>query len=330
MLQVKIAELDRTAMREIGADILGVNSSNGNIMGTQIGGAFVEAIGSAATGGVMDDIGNITAGGLTATALGAVSSSTTAFGLFPSGDWQILLNVLRENGVIGILAEPNLMTMSGHEASFLAGGEFPVPIPQSNSGIGSGGATIEFKDFGVQLVFVPYVMDDGRIRLHVEPEVSTIDFSIGTTLVVGGDPVPGLNTRRASTTVEMREGQTLMIAGLLEVDLDANTTRIPGLGDLPYIGPLFSNTSHKRVEKELIVLVTPRLVAPLNPDQLGPLPGENIKDPTDKEFYLFNRIEGRTCEKFRSTTSWDRPWTRMQRMEMEQNYGHGPIGYSKY
>ena len=316
MLQVRIAELDRTAMRKIGADILKVDPSNGNLVGTQIGGATIEAAGAAA------------GAGLASLAGGAISASTTAFGIFPTGDFQILMRALRENAVLTVLAEPNLMAMSGHQASFLAGGEFPVPVPQSGAGAG-GGVTVEFKEFGVQLVFVPYVMDDERIRLHVIPEVSTIDFSIGTTLVVGGDPVPGVNTRKAETTVEMREGQTLAIAGLLELDLSANTQRIPGLGDLPYIGPMFSNTSHKRVEKELLVIVTPHLVSPMNPDQVGPLPGENIKDPTDKELFLFNRIEGRTCREFRATNAWDRPWTRTQRMEMEQNYGNGPIGYSR-
>jgi pilus assembly protein CpaC len=314
MLQVRIAELNRTAMREIGTDILAVDSSTGNIVGTQIGGALVDGIGSAGAGGLVGE------------ALGAISPSTTGFGIFPSGDFQILLQALRDNSVLTILAEPNLMAMSGHEASFLAGGEFPVPVPGQG---GFNGNTIEFKDFGVQLVFVPYVMDNDKIRLRVAPEVSTIDFSIGTTLVVGGDRVPGVNTRKAETTVEMEEGQTLAIAGLLDVELDAGTQRIPGLGDLPYIGPMFSNTSHKRQEKELLVLVTPYLVSPMNADQVGPVPGEGIKDPTDKEFYLLNRIEGRTCEQFDSTTSWDRPWTRMQRMEMEQTHGYGPIGYSR-
>ena len=315
LLQVRIAELNRTALREIGANMLGV--SNDAIVGTQIAGPF-GAGGSAGGGGGF--------GGLIDLASSAVGS-TTAFGIFGGGDFSIFLKALRDNGVLSILAEPNLIAMNGHEAQFLAGGEFPVPVPQGGSGI-NGGITVEFKDFGVQLMFVPYILDDGRIRLHVEPEVSTIDFTIGTTLVVGGEPIPGLNTRKAATTVEMEQGQTLAMAGLLQIGLDARTERIPGLGDLPYIGPFFSNTSHDRVKKELLVMVTPHLVEPLDADQVGCLPGEDIRDPTDKEFYLFNRIEGRTCEEFRATTSWDRPYVR-ERLQMEACYGCGPMGFSQ-
>jgi pilus assembly protein CpaC len=314
MLQVRIAELNRTAMREVGADILAVDSSTGNIIGTQIGGAIITALGTAG-------------GGLTGTATGEIGNSSTAFGLFPSGDWQVLLNILRSNSVLSILAEPNLVALNGHKASFLAGGQFPIPVPQGGAGVNS--VTIEFKDFGVHLDFVPYIQDDGIIRLHVDSEVSTIDFSIGTTLVVGGDPVPGLNTRKANTTVEIRQGQTLAIAGLLNVELDAQTERIPGLGDLPYIGPFFSNTSHERVEKELIVLVTPLLVAPMDSCEVGPLPGSEIKDPNDKEFYLLNRIEGRTGRHHRSTTSWDNPLGLVECLELQNRCTCGPVGFSE-
>jgi pilus assembly protein CpaC len=311
MLQVRIAELNRTALREVGADILAVDPSSGNIVGTQIGGAIITALGTGSTG----------------TATGEIGNSSTAFGLFPSGDWQVLLNILRSNSVLSILAEPNLVALNGHKASFLAGGQFPIPVPQG--GGGNNTVTIEFKDFGVHLDFVPYIQDDGIIRLQVDSEVSTIDFSIGTTLVVGGDPVPGLNTRKANTTVEIRQGQTLAIAGLLNVELDAQTERIPGLGDLPYIGPFFSNTSHERVEKELIVLVTPLLVAPMDSCEVGPLPGSEIKDPNDKEFYLLNRIEGRTGRHHRSTTSWDNPLGLVECLELQNRCTCGPVGFSE-
>ncbi|MCH7750649.1 MAG: hypothetical protein IH898_00625 [Planctomycetes bacterium] len=316
MLQVRIAELNRTALRKVGADILAIDSSTGNIVGTQIGGAIIEAAGLGGLIGGAEELA------------GDIGSSTTAFGIFPSGDWQILLNILRRNSVLNILAEPNLVALNGHHASFLAGGQFPIPVPQ-----GSGGAansvTIEFKDFGVHLDFVPYIQDDGIIRLQVDSEVSTIDFSIGTTLVAGGDPVPGLNTRKTSTTVEIRQGQTLAIAGLLNVELDAQTARIPGLGDLPYIGPFFSNTSHERVEKELIVLVTPLLVSPMDSCEVGPLPGSEIKDPNDKEFYLLNRIEGRTGRHHRSTTSWDNPLGLVECLELQNRCTCGPVGFSE-
>ena len=203
------------------------------------------------------------------------------------------------------MAEPNLMTMSGHRA-----GSWPAansPARAQSTGGASNTTTVEWKDFGVKLDFLPFVIDDETIRMTVTPEVSTIDYSLGTTLVVGGSPVPGLNTRNASTTVELRQGQTLAIAGLLQVSINAETSRIPGLGDLPIIGPMFSNTSHERQEKELVVLVTPYLAAPMEACQVPALPGADIKDPTAWEFYFLNRIEGRpartTGRRCRTTAS---------------------------
>jgi pilus assembly protein CpaC len=311
MLKVRIAELNRTALREIGADIMAVDPSSGTIVGTSIAGNTISKLGSLS--------------GATA-AERTIAPTTTAFGIFPNADFDILIRALRRNSVLNILAEPNLVALSGHRASFLAGGQFPVPVPQGIGG-GSNTVTIEFKNFGVQLDFVPTVLDKDTVRLSVYPEVSTIDFSLGTILVPGGTPVPGLNTRKTSTTVELRQGQTLAIAGLLQVELDGQTDRIPGLGDLAYIGPLFSNTSHKRVEKELLVLVTPLLVEPMTPSQPICLPGENIQDPTDKEFYFKNRIEGRTGADFRATTAWDRESVREQ-IQYENHHVCGPCGYS--
>jgi len=310
-LQVRIAELDRTGLREIGADFL-YASPNGTIIGTQIGGAAVNAT----TGGGI--------GGLAGSAENNLGSNTTVFGIFPSMDLNIFIRALRQNSLLSVLAEPNLVAMSGHEASFLAGGQFPVPI--ANGALAQPG--IQFKDFGVQLRFVPYILDDDRIRLEVAPEVSTIDNALGVTLA-GSNPVPGINTRRVSTTVEMRQGETLALAGLLQITLDAQTSRVPGLGDLPYLGPFFSNTSHRRIEKELLVLVTPFLVAPAPPGETFALPGEEIEEPTDYEFYLLNRIEGRTGSHHRSTTNWDDPLGIIEKMEFEQQCLHGPVGLSR-
>jgi pilus assembly protein CpaC len=311
MLQVKIGELNRTALREIGADWL-FRWANGNTIGTRITGSTP----------IINQDGD------SFLRLLNLGDNTTAFGVFPSGSVNIMLRALRDNSVLNVLAEPNLIALSGQQASFLAGGQFPVPVPQSGGGL-TNNVTIQFKNFGVQLTFVPFVLDDETIRLQVAPEVSSIDFSLGTTLVQGGDPVPGLSTRRVETTVELKQGSTLALAGLLQVDLDARTQRIPGIGDLPYIGPLFSNTTHRRVEKELLVLVTPYLVQPMSPDQVPPLPGSEIKDPNDKEFYFLNRIEGRTGRDFRATTSWDNAWHLVEHMKLEQCYMQGPVGYSE-
>ena len=234
---------------------------------------------------------------------------------------------MEQNQLLSIMAEPNLMTMSGHRARFLAGGQFPVPVPQSTGGA-SNTTTVEWKDFGVKLDFLPFVIDDETIRMTVTPEVSTIDYSLGTTLVVGGSPVPGLNTRNASTTVELRQGQTLAIAGLLQVSINAETSRIPGLGDLPIIGPMFSNTSHERQEKELVVLVTPYLVAPMEACQVPALPGADIKDPTAWEFYFLNRIEGRRRADYRATVPDDCVHT-ARRINLEHQSISGPVGFSE-
>src|SRR5262249_43548927 len=160
------------------------------------------------------------------------------------------LNALRQNNMLKILAEPNLVALSGFQASFLAGGEFPVPVPQVSATGVAPTVTVRFKEFGVRLNFVPYIQDEETIRPQVAPAVSQTDSSIATTLVAGGTPVPGLNTRKAQTTVELRQGQTLAIAGLIQLTLSGQTTRIPGLGDLPILGPFFSNTTGQRQEKE--------------------------------------------------------------------------------
>ena len=313
MLQVRIAELNRTALREVGHD-LGYANSEGTILGTKIGGAAVDAL-------------SILGGGVSGSAVSGTSINTTAFGIFPDANFEVMLRLLRQNSLLRVLAEPNLIALSGHRANFLAGGEFPVPVPQSSAG-SFGTTTVEFREFGVRLEFVPYVLDDGVIRLAVVPEVSSIDFSLGTTLVSGGSPVPGLNTRRAATTVELREGQTLAIAGLLEIELAGNTGRIPGLGDLPYIGPFFSNNSHRSVEKELLVLVSPHLVEPLARGQTVPLPGQCIMEPNDKEFFLLNRIEGRTGRPHRSTVEYE-PVMKKLLMDYESACIEGPCGYSR-
>jgi pilus assembly protein CpaC len=302
LLQVRVAELNRTGMREIGADTF-FEFGPGNILGTRIGGANV-------------DLTGLTPG-----------STTTGFGIFPHARIEIILRALREASLIRVLAEPNLVALSGHEASFLAGGEFPVPVPQGSTGFSN--VTVRFKEFGVQLNFVPYILDDDAIRLEVRPEVSTIDESLGTTLVVGGDPVPGINTRRVHTTVELRQGESLALAGLLQVAIDGDTKRIPGLGDVPIIGPLFSNTTHKRVEKELLVLVTPYLVSPMQPHEVGLMPGDEVEDPNDHEFYLLNRIEGRTGGGHRSTVSWDDPLGIRRRIRREREQVRGTAGFSR-
>jgi pilus assembly protein CpaC len=334
MLKVRIAELNRTSLRQIGSNFLGVDPTNGAIVGSSIAGTntFEGQIGQPANILTGPNIFNNRNGYRTLTGsanLAAAGTATTAFGIFQSANFEFMLNALRRNGFLKILAEPNLVALNGQLASFLAGGEFPVPVPQVSAAGVAPTITVRFREFGVRLGFVPYILDGDIIRLTVAPEVSNIDFTIAVTLVSGGSPVPGLNTRKAQTTVELREGQTLAMAGLLQLTLDGTTARIPGLGDLPILGPLFSNTTNERIEKELVVLVTPYLIEPMQHDQVPPTPGDEVKGPNDLEFYFLNRLEGRTGKDHRATTNWDDPLNLRKHLNLEKKYVQGPVGYSE-
>ncbi len=325
LLKVRIAELNRTSLRQIGANFLGVDPRNGAIVGTQIGvpATALGQVGNSVT--TPTSIGRQLYGG----AETGSTTATTLFGIFQDNHFEFMLSALRQNGLVKILAEPNLVALSGQRASFLAGGEYPVPIPQvSGSGVAPT-ITVTFKQFGVLLSFLPTIIDDDVIRLAVAPEVSEIDTAVSVTLVAGGSAVPGLSTRKAETTVELHPGQTLAMAGLLQLELDGTTTRIPYLGDLPIIGPFFSNSTAARIEKELVVLVTPYLVEPMHKGQVPSTPGDEVKEPGDLEFYLLNRIEGRTGRDVRSTTSWDDPFHVSHVLDLERNYVAGPSGFSQ-
>ena len=328
MLKVRIAELNRTALRLIGSNFLGVDPRTGAIVGSQIS-SSVGATGQVGAPGQVGIRSNQIIGTATA-GIGPLTgqSGTTVFGIFRDGNFMFTLDALRRNSLLKILAEPNLVAFNGQQASFLAGGEFPVPIPQVSTGGIAPTITVRFKEFGVRLGFVPYILDGDRIRLTVAPEVSQIDFTIAVTLVAGGSPVPGLNTRKALTTVELEQGQTLAIAGLLQLQLDGTTQRIPGLGDLPIIGPFFSNTTSERIEKELVVLVTPYLIEPMNHDQVPPTPGDEVKEPNDLELFFLNRLESRTGTDFRATTKWDDVFHLRDLLHLERKYVQGPVGFS--
>ena len=336
LLKVRIAELNRTSLRQIGSNFLGVDPKTGSIVGSNIAGS-ANAVGNilpptattgSGSGSSSSTVPASVARNLTGTGSLAVGAAATIFGIFQDSNFEFTLNALRSNGVLKILAEPNLVALHGQRASFLAGGEFPVPVPQVSASGTAPTVTVNFKQFGVQLGFLPYIMDGDIIRLSVTPEVSNIDNSVAVTLVAGGSAVPGLNTRRAQTTVELRQGQTLAIAGLLQLQLNANTNRIPGLGDLPIIGPFFSNVSSQRTEKELVVLVTPYLIEPMDSNQVSPTPDENYKEPNDLEFFFLGRIEARTGRDWRSTTGWADPFDLVRLLKLEKRYVQGPSGFS--
>jgi pilus assembly protein CpaC len=210
----------------------------------------------------------------------------------------MFIDALKEDGLLKVLAEPTLITLSGKNANFLAGGEFPYPIPQS-VGAGSTTITIEFKTFGVGLNFTPTVLSNNKISMQVAPEVSELDFTNAVTFQ--GFVIPALTTRRASTTVELADGQSFAIAGLLKDDVRTATTRYPLFGDIPILGALFRSESFKKNETELVIIVTPHLVKPLDLSKQT-LPTDQYIEPDDFEFYLLGKIEGKGEGKPTSTT----------------------------
>ena len=206
---------------------------------------------------------------------------------FPRAQLQVFIRALRENSLLRVLAEPNLATVSGQEANFLAGGEFPIPVPQGGT---SNAVTIEYREFGIRLRFTPVVVSESLIRLRVAPEVSEPDLSNAVTL--GGFVVPGLTSRRVDTTVELANGQTFAIGGLLSQQTRAVSRAVPALGEVPIIGALFRSVEFQQDDTELVVLVTPELVAGLSPDQVTHVPGAQYVAPNEWELYGLGKIEG--------------------------------------
>jgi pilus assembly protein CpaC len=220
-----------------------------------------------------------------------VSDSINAIFRFLSSDttWTVFIDALKEEGLLKVLAEPTLITLSGKTANFLAGGEFPIPVPQSS---GSGGTTItiEYKPFGVGLNFTPTVLSNKKINMLVAPEVSDLDFS--NALTTSGFVVPSITTRRVSTVIELADGQSFAIAGLLKDNVRQSVSKFPLLGDIPVLGALFRSTSFEKNESELIVIVTAHLVKPLDMAKQT-LPTDAYVEPSDLEFYLLGSMEGR-------------------------------------
>jgi pilus assembly protein CpaC len=196
-------------------------------------------------------------------------------------DFMSALDLAQTDGLVTILAEPNLTALSGETASFLAGGEFPIPVSQS-----LGAVTIEYKQYGVGLAFTPVVLEDGRISMRVRPEVSELSDAGSVTL--NNFKVPALTTRRAETTVELGSGQSIMIAGLLRNNATNSVNKAPFLGDLPILGALFRSTQWQRQETELVIIVTPYLVRPVSGQLATPTRG--FRAPSDVE----NQLEGQT------------------------------------
>lgn len=264
MLEVRFAEVNRQLGEKLGVSGFGLSND----------GTFDAVVGSTAQLVPDSDTG---AGVMQ---LNAITDTYGIFRkIFSIGNVNIegILDAMERKGLSKTLAEPTLLTLSGERASFLAGGEFPIPVVQSSGGgSGNNAITVEFKPFGVSLGFTPTVLGDKVINLVVEPEVSSIDSSASVT--INGLVVPGLQTRRASTTVELRDGESFAIAGLLRRDFQTTVRQLPLLGSIPIIGTLFRSSSFQKGETELLIVVTPRLVSPLRPEQVR-LPTDRIDDP---------------------------------------------------
>ena len=219
------------------------------------------------------------------------------------------------------------MTLDGQPAQFNAGGQFPYPVAQSSSIPGGTGViSISWANYGAILNFLPHILANDVIRLDVAPTFSQLDYSAGTSL--GGVPVPGITSRCAGTVVELREGQTLAIAGLLQLTTSNSTTRIPGLGDLPIVGGLFSQNQVQTVETELVVMVTPELVAPMEANEVPPSPGDRVFQPNDYEFFFLGRIEGKLGRPFRDTVQELDPLSVMKHLNSENQWVVGPHGHA--
>jgi len=292
MLEVRVAEMSRSVVKRLGFNFnFSYFASNGLNL---------------AIANVLNNLS--TSGKLSAT--GSVSKIPPA-GHFSTSEF---IDALRENGLIKILAEPNLITLSGKTANFLAGGEFPVPVPQSGSGVGGITVTIEYKPFGVGLNFTPTVLSNKKISMLVAPEVSELDFSNGIT--ISGFVVPALTTRRVSTTIELADGQSFAIAGLLKDEIRETIDKFPLLGDIPILGALFTSSSFQKNETELIIIVTPHLVKPVDMAKQT-LPTDQFIEPDDFEFYLLGSTEGR--EKIKSPGSSGNP---SKAYGLEGSFGH--------
>jgi len=285
MLEVRFAEVKRSALTQIGLNwsLLG-SKTTGNIGG----GTSTHGITDPTTGEVIG--GQILRSSIT-DSFGIISRTFRAFG----ADFNVQLDALERKGAITTLAEPTLVALSGETASFLAGGEFPVPVIQSGGGGGGGGGngatqaiTVEWKPFGVSLAFTPTVLADGVINMVVAPEVSSIDPT--ASIVINNLTIPGLQTRRAKTVLEIRDGESFAMAGLLRKDFQDTVRQVPLLGSIPIIGALFRSTGFQHEDTELVIIVTPHLVRPV-PQAALKLPTDRVGPPNEANLLLSGQTD---------------------------------------
>lgn len=273
LLQVKFAEVDRTALTQMGVNF--VSTGGGNFIGTtttgQFGGFGQQTLSQSGTSTTTN-----AGGSTTTTTNGTTINNVLNLFLFrPDINFGAVVEALQSKNLLQILAEPNLIAVNGKEASFLAGGQFPFPIVQPGNGFTA--VTISFKEFGVRLQFTPVITPNGYIHLKVAPEVSTLDFA--NALTIQGFTVPALSTRKAETEFELQDGQSFVIAGLMDNRVTDIYNKIPGLGDIPILGNFFRSKSVQKSNSELMVLCTVKRISPNNESPAGPKLAKPYLDP---------------------------------------------------
>ncbi len=303
-LQVRISEVSRSFAKNIGSNFTTLDGSGGFKFGIGSGRQPATTwttdpnlplgVGGTVTGYTIDPItGAITQRPGTAITPGPGRTTIGGLGRLFGLDILGALDLGETNGQVSTLANPNLTALSGETGSFLAGGEIPIPVSQ-----GLGAVSVEYKQYGVSLAYTPTVLADGRISLRVRPEVSQL--SAAGSVTIGGVQIPALTTRRAETTVELGSGQSLMIAGLLQNSHDNSIDQTPGLGNVPVLGALFRSNGFKRNETELVIVITPYLVKPVDGNQIA-LPTDGYKAPDDAERVLLGRLGGSSKDGRRPT-----------------------------
>ncbi|UCE60837.1 MAG: type II and III secretion system protein family protein [Phycisphaerales bacterium] len=312
LLRCVVAEVSRGATRELGVNgFLAGDNVRDAFLVNQLGGINPINMGAAADALVNQRIPFLT--GTDGIPLGEASSISLGF---PRLQMQLFIRAMADNSLLAVLAEPNLVAISGQTATFLAGGEFPIPVPQGNQTV-----TIDFKKYGVELNFTPLVLGQQVIRLKVNPVVSELDFSNAAQFQ--GFVIPGVTKRSAETTVEVGAGQTIAIAGLLSENVRGFASRVPGIGDVPILGALFRSVSFRKSQSELVILVTPEIVAPLDAHQMAHLPGHDIKPPSNFELYALGLTEANELEKKGGEDETS------ESSEPDEMSIHGPWGHAK-
>ena len=281
MLEVRFLEATRDAGRQLGVSLMGANPAGTRGVRTGLGSVGVNAASQNTPSGIpiFATAGSLVGGGTGApfaTGIGQLLG-TKGFNV------DVVVTALEEKGLVRRLAEPNLIAMSGDSASFIAGGEFPVPVASTTQG-GVPTITIQFKKFGVQLNFTPTVLSRGVINLRVEPEVSELDFT--NSILISGTLIPAITRRSAHTVVELRDGQSFALAGLLSSQSTRNVSQVPWIGSVPVLGALFRSAAFQQQETDLVIIVTPRLIGPAVPGQRIASPLDSRLPSNDVDFFL--------------------------------------------